>query len=46
MRAHRFRAAGRQIFLERAVTSFDGRTRADGFHIMHDCDGVAQRTNA
>jgi hypothetical protein len=45
MRAHRFRAAGRQIFLERAVTSFDGRTCADGFHILHDWDGVAQQTN-
>ena len=45
LRAHRFRAAGQQIFLERAVTSFDGRTRADGFHIMHDWDGVAQQTN-
>ncbi len=45
MRAHRFRAGGTQIFLERAVTSFDGRTRADGFHILHDWDGVAQQTN-
>ena len=45
MRAHRFRAAGGQIFLGRAVTSFDGRTRADGFHILHDWDGVAQQTN-
>jgi hypothetical protein len=45
MRAHRFRAAGRQIVLERAITSFDGRTRADGFHILHDWDGVAQQTN-
>jgi len=45
MRAHRFRAAGRQLFLERAVTAFDGRTRADGFHILHDWDGIAQHTN-
>ena len=45
MRAHRFRAAGQQVFLERAVTSFDGHTRADGFHIMHDWDGVAQQSN-
>ena len=45
MRANRFRAAGQQIFLERAVTSFDGRTRAEGFHILHDWDGVAQQTN-
>lgn len=45
MRANRFRAAGQQIFLERAVTAFDGRTRAEGFHILHDWDGVAQQTN-
>jgi hypothetical protein len=45
MRANRFRAAGQQIFLDRVITSFDGRTRAEGFHIMHDWDGVAQQTN-
>jgi len=45
MRTHRFRAGASQICLERAVTSFDSRTRADGFHILHDWDGVAQRTN-
>jgi hypothetical protein len=45
MRANRFKAAGQQIFLDRVVTSFDGRTRSEGFHIMHDWDGVAQRTN-
>jgi hypothetical protein len=45
MRANRFRAAGQQIFLDRAITSFDGRTRAEGFHILHDWDGVSQQTN-
>ncbi len=45
LRAHRFRAGSQQIFLERAVTTFDGRTRAEGFHILHDWDGVAQHTN-
>jgi len=45
MRANRFRAAGQQIFLDRVVTTFDGRTRADGFHILHDWDGKALRTN-
>ena len=45
MRANRFRAAGEQIFLGRALASFDGRTRAEGFHILHDWDGVAQQTN-
>jgi len=45
MRANRFRASGQQIFLDRVVSSFDGRTRAEGFHILHDWDGVAQQTN-
>ena len=45
MRANQFRVRGHQIFLDRAVTSYDGRTRAEGFHILHDWDGVAQRTN-
>jgi hypothetical protein len=45
MRANRFRAAGQQIFLERAIAAFDGRTRAEGFHILHDWDGVAQQSN-
>ena len=40
MRANRFRAGGQQIFLDRVITSFDGRTRAEGFHILHDWDGV------
>jgi hypothetical protein len=45
MRANRFRAAGQQIFLDRLITSCDGRTRAEGFHILHDWDGVSQQTN-
>src|SRR6186997_1974687 len=45
MRANRFRAGGQQIFLDRVITSFDGRTRAEGFHILHDWDGVAQQSN-
>ena len=45
MRANQFRVRGHQIFLDRAVTSYDGRTRAEGFHILHDWDGVAQQTN-
>ena len=45
MRANRFRAAGQQIFLDRAVSAFDGRTRAEGFHILHDWDGVSQQSN-
>ena len=45
MRANRFRAVGQQIFLDRVMSSFDGRTRGEGFHILHDWDGVAQQTN-
>jgi len=45
MRANRFKAGGTQVFLDRAIKSFDGRTRAEGFHILHDWDGVAQQTN-
>jgi len=45
MRANRFRAGGQQIFLDRVITSFDGRTRAEGFHILHDWDGVSQQSN-
>jgi hypothetical protein len=45
MRANRFRAVGQQIFLDRIISSYDGRTRAEGFHTLHDWDGVAQHTN-
>jgi hypothetical protein len=45
MRSNTFRVRGHQIFLERALSSYDGRTRAEGFHILHDWDGVAQQTN-
>jgi hypothetical protein len=45
MRANRFRAGSRQIFLDRMLKAFDGRTRAEGFHILHDWDGVAQQSN-
>jgi hypothetical protein len=45
MRANQFRVRGHQIFLDRAITAYDGRTRAEGFHILHDWDGVAQQTN-
>jgi hypothetical protein len=45
MRANQFRARGHQIFLDRVISSYDGRTRAEGFHILHDWDGVRQQTN-
>ena len=45
MRANQFRARGRQFFLDRAIRSYDGRTIADGFNVLNDWDGVAQKTN-
>jgi hypothetical protein len=45
MRANKFRVRGHQVLLDRAIRSSDGRTRAEGFHILHDWDGVAQQTN-
>jgi len=45
MRANRFRVRGHQIHLDRAITAYDGRTRAEGFHLLHDWDGVGQRSN-
>ncbi|HYE87765.1 MAG TPA: hypothetical protein VEA16_15485 [Vicinamibacterales bacterium] len=45
MRANRFRAGSAQFFLDRMIKTYDGRTRGDGFHILHDWDGVAQQTN-
>jgi hypothetical protein len=45
MRNNQFRARGHQIYLDRALSAYDGRTRGEGFHILHDWDGVAQQTN-
>ena len=45
MRANQFRARGSTFFLDRVVSSYDGRTVADGFNILRDWDGVAQRFN-
>ena len=45
MRANTFKAGAHQIFLDRVIRTFDGRTRAEGFHILHDWDGVSQQVN-
>ncbi len=45
MRANTFKAGPHQIFLDRMIRAFDGRTRADGFHILHDWDGPSQQVN-
>ncbi len=45
MRANEFKAGPYQIFLDRMVRTYDGRTRGEGFHILHDWDGVSQQVN-
>ncbi len=45
MRANEFKAGSHQIFLDRMIRTYDGRTRAEGFHVLHDWDGVSQQVN-
>ena len=45
MRANEFKSATPPIFLDRMIRAYDGRTRAEGFHVLHDWDGVSQQVN-
>jgi len=45
MRANEFKAGPHQVFLDRMIRTYDGRTRAEGFHVLHDWDGVSQQVN-
>ena len=45
MRANVWPAAAQRIDLERIVSTFDHTTRQDGFHVLHDWDGKADRVN-
>lgn len=43
--AHVLAAGGRKVSFDGFVAEFDRRTRADGFHVLHDWDGKADRVN-
>src|SRR4029453_15000570 len=43
--AHVLAAGGRTVSFDGFVADFDRRTRADGFHVLHDWDGKADRVN-
>jgi hypothetical protein len=43
--SHVLKTAGEQIGLARFIKAYDARTRADGFHVLHDWDGKADRVN-
>ena len=46
MRANTWHAGARRIKLDRIVRRFDACTRREGFHALHDWDGIADRVNA
>src|SRR3954469_16395735 len=45
MRANVWPAGSPRINLERVVNSFDLRTQREGFHVLHDWDGKADKVN-
>ena len=45
LRVNTFKTRGYQIHLDKMIRDYDGRTRAEGFHILHDWDGVSQHVN-
>ena len=45
MRSNVWKAGAAEFPLGRIVRSYDSLTRRDGFHVMHDWDGIADRVN-
>ena len=45
MRSNVWKAGTAEFPLGRIVRAFDSLTRRDGFHVMHDWDGIADRVN-
>src|SRR5215469_5848205 len=45
MRSHLFKTRGNQLALNKLVGRLDGRTCQDGFHVLHDWDGKADKLN-
>jgi len=45
MRSNAWKSGAEDINLGRIVRTFDGMTRRDGFHVLHDWDGIADRVN-
>ncbi len=46
MRTHAWKVGARAITLDGPIQAIDRRVRADGFHVLHDWDGKAERVNA
>ncbi len=45
MRSNVWKSVSPAIDLERAMRKYDKRTRGDGFHALHDWDGIADKVN-
>ncbi len=45
LQANTFRAGAVQIYLDKWITAYDALTRAEGFNVLHDWDGVSQQVN-
>jgi hypothetical protein len=45
LRSNVLRTGGRQINLDPLIRTYDSRTRQEGFHVLHDWDGKADRVN-
>jgi hypothetical protein len=45
MRSNVWKSGGSEINLAKVVRKFDTLTRADGFHVLHDWDGIADKVN-
>src|ERR687896_446030 len=45
MRAHVFKAGKNQLQLDKIVRKFDNLTRQDGFNVLRDWDGKADKLN-
>jgi hypothetical protein len=45
MRSNVWKAGATEFPLGRIVRGYDSLTRRDGFHVMHDWDGIADRVN-
>src|SRR5438552_1806352 len=45
MRSHTWGVPADTIRLDPIISRYDGQTRRDGFHALHDWDGVADRVN-
>jgi hypothetical protein len=45
MRSNLWKTGAHQINLDTIVRTYDNHTRQDGFHVLHDWDGIADKVN-